>query len=106
MFRSDEELDFAKRLLTLTIQNRDEYSALIDGKLRNWDPERVAYMDRIIMQTAIAELINFPDIAIQVTMNEYIEIAKEYSTESSPAFINGILDQIALDLKRQKKIFK
>ena len=106
MFRSEEELDFAKRLLTLTIQNRDEYSALIDGKLRNWDPERVAYMDRIIMQTAIAELINFPDIAIQVTMNEYIEIAKEYSTESSPAFINGILDQIALDLKRQKKIFK
>ena len=106
MFKSEEELDFAKKLERTAIENRDEYSALIDSKLKNWDPERVAYMDRIIMQVAIAEILNFPDIAIQVTMNEYIEIAKEYSTESSPSFINGILDQIAIDLKRQNRIFK
>ena len=106
MFRSEDELDFAKKLLCAAIEHREEYSALIDSKLRNWDPERIAYMDRIIMQVALAEMMTFPDIAIQVTLNEYIEIAKEYSTESSPSFVNGILDQIAIDMKKENKIFK
>ncbi len=106
MFNSQDELDFAKKLLRCSIEQQEQCMQLINAKLQNWDPERVAYMDRIIMQVAIAELLNFPEIALQVTMNEYIEIAKEYSTESSPSFINGILDQIAIELRRQGKIIK
>ena len=106
MFKSEEELDFAKRLLRDAIENRDKYTALIDSKLRNWDPDRIAYMDRLVMQVALAEIFTFSDIAIEVTLNEYIEIAKEYSTESSPAFINGILDQIVSELRRENALPK
>ncbi len=106
MFDSEAELEFSKKLLQEAINGKDEYMALIDGKLRNWDPERIAYMDRIIMQTALAEVLHFPDIAIEVTINEYIEIAKEYSSESSGAFINGIVDQIIQDLRKNRQILK
>lgn len=106
MFKSEDELDFAKQLLSSAIENREQYAALIDGKLRNWDPERVAYMDRLIMQVALAEILTFDNIAVEVSLNEYIEIAREYSTDSSPAFINGILDQIVFDLRRDKAMPK
>ncbi len=106
MFDTEEELNFAKKLLRTAIEHADEYTELITGKLRNWDAERLAYMDRIILITALAELMNFPDIAIQVTLNEYIDIAREYSTENSPQFINGILEEILRDLKAQNKLLK
>ncbi len=106
MFDSEDELNFAKKLLRTAIEHADEYTEMITGKLRNWDAERIAYMDRIILITALAELMNFPDIAIQVTLNEYIDIAREYSTENSPQFINGILEEILRDLKAENKLLK
>ncbi len=105
-FYTEDELAFGKKLLRSAIENANEYNNLIDAKLRHWDAERIAYMDRIILQTALAELMTFPDIAIQVTMNEYLDIAREYSTDNSPQFINGILDEILHDLKAENKLLK
>lgn len=106
MFDSENEVTFAKQLMQYSIENAEEYEQLINNKLVNWDPERIAYMDRIIMQVALAEIMHFPNIAIQVSLNEYIEIAREYSTESSPAFVNGIIDKIVHDLKAENKLLK
>ncbi len=106
MFDTEEELAFAKKLLHAAIGHADEYAEMVSSKLRNWDAERIAYMDKIILTAALAELMNFPDIAIQVTLNEYIDIAREYSTESSPQFINGILEEILRELKEQNKLLK
>ncbi|MBO7455580.1 MAG: transcription antitermination factor NusB [Paludibacteraceae bacterium] len=106
MFDSEEDLTFATSLLQHTIEHRDEYNALIDANLKNWDPERVAWMDRIILLVALAEIINFPEIALQISLNEYIEIAKEYSGNKNYFFINGILDGIIRQLKREDKLLK
>ena len=106
MFDSENEIEFAKKLLSVTIEHNDEYEELIAKRLKNWEAERIAFMDMIILKTAIAEIVAFPEIAMQVSMNEYIEIAKEYSTESSPQFVNGVLDQVVHDLKNEGKIFK
>lgn len=94
MFDREEEVLFAKTLLRQTIEHSDEYSAMIEEKLHNWDAERIAFMDMLILKTALAELFAFPEIALQITLNEYLDIAREYSTENSPQFINGILDEI------------
>ncbi|MBP5476595.1 MAG: transcription antitermination factor NusB [Paludibacteraceae bacterium] len=94
MFESEEELQFGLDLMQKTIENREAYSKLIDKYLRNWEADRVAYMDRIIMLTALTEILCFPNIALEISLNEYIEIAKEYSSEKSHIFINGILDNI------------
>ena len=106
MFDSEDELTFSKQLLQEAIKNENEYRSLIEAHLKNWDINRVAYIDLIIMQTALAELTSFPDIPVQVTLNEYIEIAKEYSTNKSHGFINGILDEIIKELKQQNKLIK
>lgn len=106
MFDSEDDLNFATTLLQAAIEHRDEYDALIDAHLKNWDPERVAWMDRVILLTALAEIINFPEIALQISLNEYIEIAKEYSGEKNYFFINGILDGIIRQLKREDKLLK
>lgn len=106
MFKSEDELNFAKQLLRQAIDRNDEYQHLIEAKLKNWDPERIAYMDMIIMKVALAELFAFPDIAVQVTINEYLDIAREYSTENSPHFINGMLDEIIKEQTRQGKMLK
>ncbi len=106
MFDTEAEVDFAKKLLRSSIEHADEYSELVSSKLRNWDADRIAFMDKIILNAALAELLNFPEIAIQVTLNEYIDIAREYSTESSPQFVNGILEEILRDLKEQNKLLK
>ncbi|MBQ7698087.1 MAG: transcription antitermination factor NusB, partial [Paludibacteraceae bacterium] len=94
MFENEEELQFGLDLMQKTIDNRDTYSKMIDKYLRNWEADRVAYMDRIIMLTALTEILCFPNIALEISLNEYIEIAKEYSSEKSHLFINGILDNI------------
>ena len=106
MFNSEDELIFAKDLLRLTIEHSEEYKQLIAGALHNWEAERIAYMDYIILITAITEIVHFNDIALEISLNEYIEIAKEFSGEKSYIFINGILNKIVMDLKQENKIFK
>ena len=105
-FKSEEDLDYAKSLLRNSIASYERISLLLDNAMNNWDIERVALMDKIILVTAIAEAENFPSIPVRVTMNEYIDIAKCYSTESSGGFINGILDKIIARLADEGKIVK
>ena len=105
-FKSEEDLDYAKSLLRYTIAGYDRISLLLDNSMNNWDIERVALMDQIILVTAIAEAENFTSIPVRVTMNEYIDIAKCYSTDSSGGFINGLLDRIIARLTEEGKIVK
>ena len=105
-FKSEEDLDYAKSLLRNAIASYERISLLLDNAMNNWDIERVALMDKIILITAIAEAENFPSIPVRVTMNEYIDIAKCYSTESSGGFINGLLDRIIARLTDEGKIVK
>ncbi len=105
-FKSEEDLDYAKSLLRNTIAGYERITLLLDNAMNNWDIERVALMDKIILVTAIAEAEDFPSIPLRVTMNEYIDIAKCYSTESSGGFINGILDRIIARLTDEGKIVK
>jgi N utilization substance protein B len=106
MFTNEDELQFAKDLLRYAIEEKPRYEALIDSHLRNWDAQRIAYMDRIILQTALAEIFHFPDIALQVSLNEYIELSKEYSSDKSYTFINGVLTEILRDERRQGTLTK
>ncbi|MBQ5690620.1 MAG: transcription antitermination factor NusB [Alistipes sp.] len=105
-FKSEDDLDYAKTLLRYTIAGYERISLLLDNSLQNWDIERVALMDQIILITAIAEAESFSSIPVRVTMNEYIDIAKCYSTLSSGGFINGILDRIIARLTEEGKIVK
>jgi N utilization substance protein B len=105
-FKSDDDLDYAKSLLRNTIASFERISLMLDNSLSNWDIERVALMDQIVLVTAIAEAENFPSIPVRVTMNEYIDIAKCYSTNSSGSFINGVLDRIIATLTADGKIVK
>ena len=105
-FKSEEDLDYAQALLRYTIAGSDRISLLLDNSMSNWDIERVALMDKIILVTAIAEAENFPSIPVRVTMNEYIDIAKCYSTASSGSFINGVLDKMINRLTEEGKIIK
>ena len=100
MFKDDEDAEFAKMLFRNTLMNVDVNKALIDQHTKNWEIDRVAFMDIVIMLVAIAEIKSFPTIPVKVTLNEYIEIAKAYSTIKSGHFINGILDAIASQLKK------
>lgn len=106
MFANEEELNFAKQLLDEALAHHEEYEQMIDSHLKNWDASRIAYMDRIILETALAEIIYFPEIALEVSFNEYIELAKEYSSEKSHIFVNGILNEILSELKREDKLLK
>ncbi len=105
-FKDSEDLIFAKKLLRNCLDNKEEYRELINENAQNWDLDRIAFMDIIIMQLAIAELLSFPTIPVNVTMNEYIEISKFYSTQKSATFINGILDKIIKELKNQNRLIK
>jgi len=80
--------------------------AYIKSNTRNWDLERIAFMDILIMQMAIAELVGFPSIPTKVTLNEYLEISKFYSTSKSNVFINGVLDKVVIQMKEEGKIVK
>ena len=105
-YKDEEDRDFAVKLFRATILNADTYQHYMSDASRNWDFSRLAYMDVIIMQIAIAEMINFPNIPVNVTINEYVELAKLYSTPKSGRFINGMLDSIARYLNDTGKIFK
>ena len=106
MFRDDEDRIFARDLLRNSLYNEKEYRDLVNAHTTNWDTDRIAFMDIIIMQAALAEICNFPSIPVNVSMNEYIEITKLYSTAKSGNFINGILDAIVMDLRKDNKIIK
>ncbi len=94
-YKDDEDKDFARKLFRATILNADQYQRYMSDTSRNWDFSRLAYMDVVIMQIAIAEMLNFPNISINVTINEYVDLAKIYSTPKSSGYINGMLDSIA-----------
>lgn len=102
----DEDRTFIIDLFNKTISYEQEYHELISQKTKNWEAERIAMMDTLLMRMAITELVLFSSIPVKVTINEYIEIAKEFSTPKSNSFINGILDKILADLKSAGKIRK
>lgn len=106
MFGSEEELTFAKDLLHWSIEQSEENRSLIAKSLQNWEADRVAYMDQIILLVALAEIRNCNEIALEISMNEYIEIAKEYSSDKSYVFINGVLNRIVNDLRADNQLFK
>ena len=103
---SADKWDFAKSLTTTVIEKKEHLEQLIVPKLKNWDAERIAALDMIIMKMGVAEFLYFDTIPPKVTINEYIDIAKEYSTEQSGQFVNGILDNIHKELVQQEKLNK
>mgnify|MGYP001089248177 FL=1 len=105
-FKDEEDQDFARRLFRRTILNADYYRHLISENTKNWDLDRVAFMDVVIMQIALAEILSFPNIPVSVSLNEYVEIAKLYSTPKSGGFINCTLDGIVNSLKKENKLTK
>jgi len=106
MYKSDEDREFAFHLLRSVIVHYDEYRKTIEEHVDNWDIERVAQIDNLILHLAINELIEFPLIPVKVTFDEYLELAKYYSTPKSSIFINGLLDKIMTDLTEKGKISK
>ena len=106
MFDSEDENHFAEELLQQALEHHEQYEQWINAHLKNWDADRIAYMDRIILEAALAEIMTFDQIPLTVSMNEYIELAKEYSGDKSYMFINGILTEILRDLKNSGECFK
>ncbi len=106
MFKDAEDREYAIRLLRQAMINREEYNKRIDQHIKNWDFDRIANMDLYIMQMAIAEIVTFPEIPVSVTLNEYIDLAKVFSTPQSAVFINGVLDAIVSDLRKENLLFK
>jgi len=102
----DEDSKFVQELFLYTLKNNDSYQKMIAERTKNWESERIALMDTILMKMAICELLNFPSIPVKVTINEYLDLSKDYSTPKSNSFINGILDKILGDLKRTDSIHK
>ena len=105
-YDSEEDKDFARKLFRATIMNADEYQRYMSEASRNWDFSRLAYMDVVIMQIAIAEMLSFPSIPVSVSINEYVDIAKLYSTLKSGGYINGMLDAIARHLIHTGRLMK
>ncbi|RRD02690.1 transcription antitermination factor NusB [Prevotella sp. OH937_COT-195] len=105
-YKDYEDKDFARKLFRATILNADQYQRYMSETSRNWDFSRLAYMDVVIMQIAIAEMATFPNIPINVTINEYVELAKAYSTPRSFGYINGMLDAIARYIIDTGKVIK
>lgn len=106
LFKEEEDRDFARELFRRTLINEAEMGAIIAERTKNWDIERIALMDIIIMKMAITEILNFPRIPVKVSLNEYIELSKMYSTPKSKVFINGILDNLVEGFIKEKKVNK
>jgi transcription antitermination protein NusB len=101
-----ELLEFAEQLFHKTIYNREQHEELIAEKLKNWESDRLAVMDLIILRMALSEMLYFPSIPLKVTINEYIDIARDYSTPKSKDFVNGVLDKLMRELKEKGDIVK
>ncbi len=106
LFKNEDDRDFVKILFRKTISNHETNKEIISEFTKNWDFERIAFMDKLIMEAAITEIVEFPSIPIKVSLNEYIEISKFYSTQKSNVFINGVLDKIINQLQNENKIIK
>tara|TARA_R110002049_G_scaffold272476_1_gene450049 strand:- start:2498 stop:3445 length:948 start_codon:yes stop_codon:yes gene_type:complete len=106
LFKDEDDMVYANRLLTKTLLNNGKLEQEIEGKTPNWDKDRIADVDAILLKMAICELLNFPSIPERVTINEFLEIAKEYSTPKSSIFINGILDKLVREYKEDGKLKK
>jgi len=102
----EEDQDFITKLFQYSIRYDDDFQVMISNKTQNWEPERIAMMDTLLMKMALAEFMYFPSIPVKVTINEYLEISKEFSTPKSNSFINGILDKILAELKSEGKVKK
>jgi N utilization substance protein B len=101
-----DDKDFIKNLFSQAVLHNREYEAAVSERTQNWDLERIAMMDILILKLALTELIHFPGIPVKVSINEYIEISKDFSTPKSKQFINGIIDKLAIDYKKSGKIVK
>ena len=105
-FKDDDDRDFAIRLFRATIENAEEYQDLMSQYSRNWELSRMPFTDIVIIQMALAEMLTFPIIPLTVTINEYVELSKSYSTPRSAGFINAMLDNIARMLIREGRLMK
>jgi len=101
LFKNEEDEDFVRKLFRKAVLHTKKCSELIDSNTTNWEVERIALMDILVMQLAITEILEFPEIPVKVTLNEYIEIAKYYCTSKSSTFVNGILDNIVKEIRKQ-----
>lgn len=101
-----EDMTFIKELFDLCLKHDEEFTELISARTRNWDQDRIAQVDLILMKMALCEVLYFPYIPVKVSINEYLELAKLYSTPQSHGFINGILDKIQTDLRKENRIRK
>lgn len=106
LYKNQDDKHYAKQLFTKVVLNDEKLSLEVEGKTPNWDKERIAEMDMIILKMGIAEFLYFPSIPVRATINEYLEIAKEYSTPKSSIFINGILDKLVKEFETSKKLNK
>ncbi|HQZ24740.1 MAG TPA: transcription antitermination factor NusB [Flavobacterium sp.] len=106
LFKDNEDRDFVKDLFRKTVLNESVLAKEYVDKTPNWDSERIAEIDTIILKMAICEFLKFPSIPVKVTLNEYLELAKEYSTPKSSIFINGILDNLVKELQTDNRIQK
>lgn len=106
LYKDKEDADFASKLFRKTILNEKDFAKEYEGKTPNWDSDRIAEIDTIILKMAICEFLKFPSIPVKVTINEYLEIAKEYSTPKSSIFINGILDNLVKEYQLSKRLEK
>lgn len=105
-YKDEEDREFALRLFRRTIMNDEYYRTLIERCVKNWEFNRLAYMDIVIMQVAVAEVLSFPQIPVSVTINEFVEIAKWYSTPRSGSYVNGIIDAVVRMLRSENKLMK
>jgi|SRR5690554_313833 len=106
VFKNEEDRDFAEQLFKKTALNADVFVKEYEDKTRNWELDRLAEIDGIILNMAVCELQKFPSIPVKVTINEYLELAKDYSTPKSSIFINGILDSLVKEYKNENKLNK
>jgi N utilization substance protein B len=106
LYKDEEDREFTSKLFRKAVLGYKENRKTIEAYTKNWDVDRVAVMDILIMELALTELIEFPSIPVKVSLNEYIELAKYYSTQRSGTFINGVLDRIARDFREEGKIVK
>ncbi len=106
LYKNEDDREYATTLFRKVVLNEDKLSAMIEGKTPNWDQDRIADLDMIIIKMGIAEFLYFPSIPTRATINEYLEIAKEYSTPKSSIFINGILDKLVKELIASKELNK
>ncbi len=101
-----ETVKFAEKLLLITVDHSSDFDSIIERHIKNWDVQRLAIVDKLILRMAISELLHFDDVPTKVTINEAIELAKKYSTRKSGNFVNGILDAVLNQFQKENKINK